>query len=213
MNFETNERRQERRQKTFAVVVAIISIIWILSRVAVASDLPDWASVDHRTQGGGWIWHPGKHLAPTIVEADAVAKGQAISALMEECQIPHSEIRFHERFVEHVGSKFRVHVRASIKDKHCREGKYGTARLKKLVTSKNLFGLYRKYKLKLAEVEVADALCNADSVACLDVAINAFNMGAPYKAYMYAENSCNHGMVEGCKARAIIQTYLRTNNL
>ncbi len=212
MNFETNESRQERLQQKTTLVVVIIGLIWILTRVAVAGELPSWTKDHHRTQGGGWIWFPGNALAITEIEADMMAKGKAIAYLMEECQLPHKEIRFNERYIVEEDGKFRVFVRASITQRQCKEGKYGSMALRSRIVNRHLLGLYRQYMIKIAEIQVADKICRADTVYCLDLAKQEVDMNNWYKAYTYAEKSCKHGLKEGCNAVRIISRYLITND-
>ncbi len=213
MNFETKEERLERSQQKITWITILVVFSWIITRVAFSQELPSWTNADHRTQGGGWIWFPGKYLAVTELEADYMAKGKAVAYLMEECQIPHSEIRFVERHVQEVEGKFKVYVRASITQKQCNEGKYGSKALKHKIFSRNLLNLYRRYKLKLAQIEVAKTVCTIDTLYCVSLARRAADMSDWYSAYIYAEKSCELGIKQGCNMVKIVSRYLRSNNL
>jgi len=211
--FSNNRRRQERHQLRIIWIIMILAILWIISRVAMAQDIPTWAMNDSRTQAGSWIWFPGKYTAVTVTEADMMAKGMAINYLMQECQLPHKEVRFNERHVEELDGKYRVYVRASITHRQCEESKYGSKELKSRIVNKRLLAIYRQYSLHIAETQIAQKICSADADYCLDLAIREFDLNNPYKAYIYAERACNRGIVQGCNSVKIIKRYLSSNNL
>lgn len=209
---DNDEDRQEWFQQIRILIVGLVAISWICARVALASDLPNWTQEDHRTQGGGWIWFPGKYLALTEIGADVMAKGMAVAYLMEECQLPHKEIRFNERHVEEVDGKYRVYVRAAIKDSQCREGKYGSAELREKVVNRSLLTLYRQYKLKVTELQIADKVCAIDPLYCLGQARQEAHMENWYRAYIYAERSCRAGLEGGCKSAKSVAKFLIRND-
>lgn len=200
-------------KQTFTVIaIVLISIFWMSIRVAVANDVPEWTQEDHRTQGAGWIWFPANAVAPTEIEADLMAKGKAIAYLMDECQIPHKEIRFNERFVQENDGKFKVYVRASITDRQCGEGKYGSRELKAKIVNTRLLDVYRQYQTRLAELRIANTVCRASSTYCLEQAIKSFDMQNYYLAYTYAEKACQSGLKSACKSVNTIRAFIVSND-
>ena len=111
-----------------------------------------WVHETSRTQGGSWIWFPGKGIAKNQKDAYLLAEGQALDRLIKECQFPHKEVRFIERCIEEVGSDVVAYVRASIKHDQCSETKYASSKRRFLIESTALVGTYRQY-LKLTEAK------------------------------------------------------------
>lgn len=192
---------------TIEIFVIVFSLIWLATRVVNASeDLPEWATEDSRTQAGGWIWFPGKGVAKTEIEADRLAKGMSIMYLIQECQLPHKDVRFNERFVEELeDGQFKVHVRASITNGQCNAGKNATARDRSLITNKYLMEFYREYRLNIAHKEIAHIVCWKGNTMCFENANNEMQMDRYYRALAFLERGCDYRNEPSCNMVGVIR--------
>lgn len=185
------------------------TILWLfLSLILVGAgltlrageSLPEWTQEVSRTQGGGYIWFPGKGTAYTEIEAEDLARGQSLDYLVQECQILHKEIRFNERFVEQVEKKFVVYVRASITQKQCNEAKYATLEFRKKISNRRLLDTYHNYKVTIAEEAVAHVQCTYQDAYCGEFGVQQIYLNNLYLALAYFKKACAIGLPTGCES-------------
>ena len=163
------------------------------------SELPDWAKTDARTQGGGWIWFPGKYKATDRVLANTIAIGRAVEYLMLECNVPHKETRFVERFERQVDGIWEVYTRASVTSKQCKETKYASPKRMKFIKSNNLVQMYWTYRSFLGNKTLDKDLCNKDAPdECVFPIDREWKNGNKVKAIAYAERGCMLGDKFSC---------------
>ncbi|MBT7567289.1 hypothetical protein HN630_00100 [archaeon] len=165
---------------------------------------PDWTRIQHRTQGGGWIWYPGKGEHQNHHLAALLAKGQALAYLIEECAAPHLEAKFNERYESKADNKTVVYVRASIKDSQCRESKYGSGEIKGITSNNKLWEIYTFYQNYIAGQSIDLSICRKENVYCLDQANKSADRGQWYQALRYSQYSCSKGLKGGCNTVKII---------
>lgn len=160
----------------------------------------EWTKDDGRTQGGGWIWFPGKAMADSLDEAYLKAEGLAIGRYLQECVIPHKEVKIHERCDEMVGNYYRAYVRVSIRDKKCREAKYATSKLKPLIFNKRLMKTYKSYKRLTSKDEKIDDLeCSlSNSKNCYQLGKYEFQMGNLKGALKKFDIGCRLSDINAC---------------
>jgi len=160
----------------------------------LGQELPNWAKTDSRTQGGGWQFYPGKFSHKDRIVAGTMAKGRALEYVMLECGLAHKEIRFNEVLERKVNGIWEVYVRASLTYKQCKEAKYGSFKLKVLITSQMLNKIYWAYKNFNANLKVDTDLCPAsDPTLCLEIADEEWKLGNTFKAMYYAKRGCQLG--------------------
>ena len=157
--------------------------------------LPKWAQEDSRTQGGEWIWFPGKYVAFDRNVAASMAVGRALDYLISECGVAHKETKFIEKWErQNKDLSWSVYLRAAIKADHCNEGKYASLKKKRSLTNTNLHQKYYAYKMFLSNKDMDTALCNKDDVAgCLVMADAAWRVKDFIKAAVYAKKGCDLG--------------------
>jgi hypothetical protein len=192
-----------------------ILIACLISFAAFANNdkktLPVWTKEQSRTQGGGWIWFPGKAVSTKEHDADLIARGKALDYLMQECQALHRGIRFHERAVSRVDGKFHVYVRASIKQGDCKYASSLKADDRKHISSDTLKSLYFQYKLSLAKQKVDYSICNWGNGYCADRVSLEFQMRNDYVALLYAQYACEKGSPPACVMAKTTADFLMEN--
>jgi hypothetical protein len=191
----------------------LITLLFLATEVFAqpkSHELPLWARIDHRTQGGGWLWFPGRGDAKTEREADILARGSALDYLMQECQVPHVNTRFIERFTIRLEGHYYVYVRANVTQDECNQTKYSNDKRQKIINAK-LMEVYVQYRTMVAEQKVNFKICKYENDYCLQNAVSEFEMRNDYKALLYAQYSCNKGIPEGCNAAKSTSLYLSKN--
>lgn len=174
------------------------------------SDIPRWARIDHRTQGGGWLWFPGRGEAKSEYEADVMARGAALEYLMQECVLPHKDVQFNERYVVEKNRKFYVFVRASLKQEDCLQMKRASNKYQQKLSNKKLLRVYREYKELIAQKEMNTRNCKAGNMFCFQEGITEFDLGNDYLALAYVRHSCRKGIEEACDVASLYSNYLST---
>lgn len=79
----------------------------------------DWTKETSRSQGGGWVWFPGLGVHASLSRAILAAEGTSLNYLYGECQSIPNETKFNERCITRENQKYKVHVRASIRQNSC----------------------------------------------------------------------------------------------
>jgi hypothetical protein len=118
-----------------------------------------WTQKTTRTQGGGWIWFPGKGVGTNLKDAYLKAEGQALDRLIKECVFPHKETKFIERCDEVEGKNVVAYVRASLKQDQCNQTKYSNEKGRRIFEHKVLTRTWRQYK-KFAKKEKKEVAYN-----------------------------------------------------
>ena len=180
-----------------------------------------WARNDSRTQGGGWIWFPGKGASENLEHAYMQAEGMAIKRLIMECNFPHKVVKFHERCDELDDGEYYAYVRASLKQDICSQTKNATPSEKKTSINSNLMAIYIRYQKYSDEVFSEESekrknknnklnFCNADNGSkCLKYAKYEWINGNKEQAIKYGKIGC---MNDDAKSCAMIGKFFRKKN-
>lgn len=165
-----------------------------------------WTKEDSRTQGGGWVWFPGKGVAADRETAILLAEGAALSLLVQECQCPHKEIKSHERCVEEYAGNFRAYLRLSLLEKQCNETKYAKDEKKSLIENKELTKrLQRYHELTKQNVEKNVENCHEKGAqTCYDFGKYEYFMGNHKKAVANFNFGCQYGHAQSCFNAAMV---------
>ena len=183
--------------KTLILFVMLLNCSAVFSQVN-ESLIPRWARIDHRTQGGGWLWFPANASASTEYKADILAKGKALDYLLTECDVLHKDIRFVERFSIKSGGKFHVYVRANIKQNACEYAKKLSSKKQELISGKALRRTYVLYRQFVAARSMNFRKCNYHNFYCFANAVHEGEIGNDYKALAYLQHACQKGMKHAC---------------
>lgn len=100
----------------------------------------DWVAEDSRSQGGGWIWFPGKGSGSTVEESYQYSENLALQRLEQECQNIPISVKFNERCDQKSGDTIESFVRVSVTDIDCKK-----AQNKKIQTNEKLKGQLENY--------------------------------------------------------------------
>ena len=167
------------------------------------TELPAWARENSRTQGGGWVWFPGKAVARSEADADFHARGMALDYLVQECTSIPKETQFNERFSIRKRGFYYVYVRASVKNTACKFLKSKEEGKRKKYLNEELKVLYGQYKLNEAKKRFRREFnfreCHNRNDYCLDRYFTYANMHDDYLAILYAQHSCDKGVQRACK--------------
>lgn len=166
----------------------------LVNSTVSAQELPEWAEESSRTQGGGWVWFPGKGENESKSEAVIQAENAAVDYMIKECSVPHKDTKFHERFERKNGKVWEVYVRASVKDQDCQYAR-NTKDKSKVVN----YPLLSQYLSRTDTVKIDSFICRRyDTVGCLEVADGAWRSGRIAKALAYAKRGCELGNSYTC---------------
>lgn len=186
-----------------------ITIIFIFSSTNIfaqgksCSDL-EWTQTDSRTQGGSWIWFPGKGISKKLQIAYEKAEGMALDRLLKECGVLHKEIKFHERCDEKIGYDFIAFVRASIEHKFCDRSKYLKSTDKTKMENSYLRATWEKYNKKT--IVKKKLVCTIDNfIDCYGFAEYNFEIGEYEKALKYADIGCHRKDSKSCFISGLIK--------
>jgi hypothetical protein len=150
----------------------------------------EWVKEDGRTQGGGWVWFPGKAAHSNLSIATMQAEGSALEYLKGECLRIPKATKFNEKCVERVNGKFVVHIRAAIRDRACSGGSDINSEL----TRRHL-----SYKASLVQNSFNRAVCNqSNALGCYTMASDAWKVKDITTAMAYAEAACTYGDMFSC---------------
>jgi len=196
--------------KTIIILIACLISFSVFAEKEV-KQLPSWTKEQSRTQGGGWIWFPGKGVSKQAHDADLAAKGKALDYLLQECQALHRSIKFHERAVEKKKGQFHVYVRASIKQKECKQSASASEEEKKALSSETLKSVYFQYKLAMAKKTIDYSVCNYNNSYCLQKVSLEFQMRNDYVALLYAQYACEKGVEIACDSAKSTADFLIEN--
>lgn len=165
----------------------------------------DWNQSDSRSQGGGWIWFPGKASSSvSLEEAYLKAEGQALSRLVQECEAPHKETRINERCDFLDGVEFRAFVRVSITDSNCKEIKYADKTSREKITHKELSKTFRKYREKIGFIQKQSGSskkikCTEElNEKCLKLGRLEYSLENYDTALEYFDDVCRNDHLNGC---------------
>lgn len=166
----------------------------------MGQELPNWAKEDARTQGGGWVWFPGKFIHSDRTVATAMAIGASVEYLMSECGVPHKETKFIEKFARQDSKgNWQVVLRAAIKDKHCSQGKYADLKTKRALANPMLMDKYFAYRQFQESKKLDTNVCNrSNTLGCLEVADAEWQTKNYIKAAVYAKRACDFGDAYTC---------------
>lgn len=164
-----------------------------------------WTKEDARTQGGGWVWFPGKGIAADRETAIALAEGAAVSLLVQECQFPHKEVKSHERCVEEYADNYRAYVRVSLLEKQCDETKYAKDDKRTIIENKELMKNLRRYRDLTKQIDKTSENCQEKSAqTCYDFGKYEYFMGNPKQAIEFFNSGCQHGHAQACFNAAVV---------
>lgn len=179
----------------------------------------EWNQTDSRTQGGGWIWFPGKGTSSSSLEdAYLKAEGSAIYRMIQECEAPHKESRINERCDYQDGLEYKAFVRVAILDAKCREIKYGDKAFKERATNPELQRTYLRY------MEKADAIQNRSKTRkeidcsqypaekCLSIGRLEYGLENYELALEYFDDVCRNDNFAGCFNAGLSSWMLRKND-
>jgi TPR repeat protein len=164
----------------------------------------DWTQEDSRTQGGGWIWFPGKGVGTTIEDAYLKAEGLAIGRLIQECGVPHKEVKIHERCDEKNDLEYMAYIRVSILESKCVEIKYANEEKKKVLLNRELMKIFHKYQARIEESKNQNTssktiICTVEmNKRCLDRGRVEYSLGNHEIALQYYDEVCKNGELDGC---------------
>lgn len=114
----------------------------------------EWAKEDSRTQGGGFIWFPGKGIGNTIAEAYFFAEGLALSRLVQECQSIPLNTRIVERCDHRHDSIFNAYVRVNVTENDCKQMRIQGPKSK---INEALKKILNKYEATLSAIQNRDS--------------------------------------------------------
>jgi hypothetical protein len=155
----------------------------------------DWVKEDSRTQGGGWIWFPGKATSNSKAKATLMAEGAALDYLAGECEAMHKAVKFHEKCVDSRRGSYTVHVRASITQDQCRQAKSK----KDIFISKQLTRKLAMYREINARHQIDTKTCKGpNSDLCFVMANDEWKKGNRGLAMAYAKKGCVFGHTMSC---------------
>jgi TPR repeat protein len=157
-----------------------------------------WTLQDGRTQGDGWIWFPGKSSGISLEEAYLKAEGMALERLNSECTMIHKEAKILERCDEIIDGVYKAYVRVSIKEKYCKQAKYG--RNSKNIINYPLTTTLKHYQKKyLGKKENTSSLCSYEQWdKCYELGKFEFNMGNYQQASKFFTTACKHLDTKSC---------------
>lgn len=156
-------------------------------------------SQDSRTQGGEWIWFPGKYRSKSLAHATTMAYGQALDGLISECGQTHKEIKFNEKCILEEKGTYFVFTRASITQKQCAEAKYGSKKLKQQIYNKELQRKLNDYRAYIADAQLNGKLCNKSKPEdCYLQAYSEWKSDNRLLAIAYAKEACRFGDYKTC---------------
>lgn len=121
----------------------------------------EWTKENGRTQGGGWIWYPGKGRGLSLEDATLLAEGRALEMLVKECLVPHKEVKVHERCHEQQGNEHVVFLRLSLEDTQCRQAKTSNAKFRHKIKNRELERTLTRYRKKIGDSEKVKKECSA----------------------------------------------------
>lgn len=179
----------------------------------------EWNQTDSRTQGGGWIWFPGKGTSSsTLEDAYLKAEGLAISRMIQECEAPHKESRINERCDYQDGLEYKAYVRVAILDAKCREIKYGDKSVKERATNPELQRTYSRYLEKVGAIQNhsgsrKDIDCSKyPPEKCLSIGRLEYGLENYSLALEYFDDVCRNEVQTGCFNAGLASWMLRKND-
>lgn len=165
----------------------------------------EWNQSDSRSQGGGWIWFPGKATSSvSLDEAYLKAEGQALSRMVQECEAPHKETRINERCDFLDGVEHKAFVRIAITDSNCREIKYADKNSREKITHKELSKTFRKYREKIGFIQKQSGsskkinCSEAQNEKCLKLGRLEYSLENYDTALEYFDEVCRNDHLNGC---------------
>lgn len=167
-------------------------IIFSFSTSTTAQDCGqhEWAKEDSRTQGGGWVWFPGKASNANLSLATMHAEGAALEYLKGECQRIPQDTKFNEKCVERTNGKFVVYVRAAIRDRACSSGND---------VNRELTRRHLNYTASLSNQRLNVSVCNQrNALGCYQLADREWRVKNMAAAIGYAEAACTYGDMYSC---------------
>ncbi len=150
----------------------------------------DWVKEESRTQGGGWIWYPGRARDSSKESAMIRAEGSAIRALIQECQVPHVEAKIHERCSEELGGIHHAYVRVSLRDLECEQARRSSNEYKTKITNQQMNTTYQKYLKLEGMIEENATGCN-NIKECYDRGTYAAFRDETQKALDFFRKGCD----------------------
>lgn len=180
----------------------------------------EWAVEDSRTQGGGWIWFPGKGTGTTVEESYGYAENLALQRLVQECQGIPIDAKFHERCDQKNGDTVESFVRVSVRDSECKLAQRKESKINKqlqdqledylqLKNLKEISGLGDKEKLNYANsivsennllaIKIYKSLCDkSNQASCYFYYNQLFKNGEYEQAFEGTSQRCLSSDVSFC---------------
>lgn len=189
------------------LLVFCLSIVWSQSAHAIFGSLfsdskcskLDWTKEDGRTQGGAWIWFPGKGIGSTLEEATLRAEGRAITMLNKECAFPHKEVKIHERCHEQEGDDHVVFLRLSLEHKQCAESKNANSKLKRKIVNKGLVRTLKRYRKLIGDKHDEKKNCqNETAEKCYEYGKHFYYTNEFESALTLFKTGCQKNHVSSC---------------
>jgi TPR repeat protein len=159
----------------------------------------EWTKEDARTQGGAWIWFPGKGIGSNLEEATLRAEGRALEMLSKECAFPHKEVKIHERCNEKEGDDHVVFLRLSLEHKQCAESKNANRKLKTKILNKGLARTLKRYRKLIGDKHDEKKNCvNETAEKCYEYGKHFYYTNEFDSALTLFKTGCQKNHVSSC---------------
>ena len=190
---------------TAAILLTIFAYALVPALRAEDCAKQSWTHTSARTQGGGWIWFPGKFTAEDRFQAEVKALGLALSYESDECRIIPKGTKVHEKCVEkNADGTWTVYVRASFKDKICKRASVASRRVASQMRSLPFTRKLNAFKMASVERNIRPACANGNFKACYD-SMNDYLQNDRYvEAAVYGQKACKLGSAHACGITAVL---------
>ena len=190
---------------TVAILLAVIVYSLVPALRAEDCSKLNWVKQDARTQGGGWIWFPGKATARDLETASLYALGRSLDYLQGECGIVPKAVKFNEKCVEHHrNGSVTVYVRASIKGKVCRYAANANNVIKQKMANLFLTKQLNNYRDLTTSTKISYECDAGDIGACLDKLNSYYAVYNLDMTLKYAKRACKLGHDGSCGTAGVL---------